>query len=97
MSGTWYRDSLTCTGCNSLPRERALAYVLSRELPNFRNSKIHESSPVNRGISAKLGNLSGYTPFQYFPNNSSYIVDGVRNINLEEQKFEDEKFDLFIP
>ena len=53
---SWYRDHLICQSCinGSVPRERALALVLNREAPNWRSATIHESSPAERGLSAKL-------------------------------------------
>ena len=50
----WFRDYLCCSGCGSIPRERGLALVLERRFPGWRGLAIHESSPADRGISAKL-------------------------------------------
>lgn len=52
----WFRDNLICQSCvnGSVPRDRALAKVLDRERPDWRNLAIHESSPEPRGISLKL-------------------------------------------
>jgi SAM-dependent methyltransferase len=95
--GDWHRDQLICPGCQSVPRERALASVLERERPNYRDLIIHESSPVNRGISAKLKTqCKSYFESQYFDDSEEKYFNSVLNINLEDQRFPDESFDLFI-
>ncbi len=81
-----YRDTFLCEGCQSysIPRERALALVLKRMYPNWRDLAIHESSPQDRGISAQLKReCSGYIATQFFPGHPlGQIVDGFRNENL---------------
>ncbi|WP_284534709.1 class I SAM-dependent methyltransferase [Nocardioides sp. T2.26MG-1] len=93
-----YRDHLLCSRCRSIPRERALALVLSRAFPNWRQSRIHESSPGDRGISPKLRQeCAKYVPTQFFPRDElGAIIGGVRNENLERQTFPDGVFDLVI-
>lgn len=94
----WYRDHLLCSGCGSIPRERALALVLSRRFPHWRSLAIHESSPGTRGISPKLrSECAGYIASQFFPGHAlGRQVDGFRNENLEVQTFADEIFDLVV-
>ena len=48
----WYRDFLRCSGCGSIPRERALALVLERRFPGWRGLAIQVSSAAARGMSA---------------------------------------------
>lgn len=50
----WLRDHFLCPICGSIPRERALMHVLKTFFPNYLALKIHESSPVMRGLSRKL-------------------------------------------
>ncbi|HRF08160.1 MAG TPA: class I SAM-dependent methyltransferase [Xanthobacteraceae bacterium] len=94
----WYRDHLFCSGCGSIPRERALALALTRAFPNWRTCSIHESSPVARGISLKLSReCARYEATQFFPGEKlGSIVEGFRNENLEKQTFADEVFDIVI-
>lgn len=94
----WFRDHLKCSGCGSIPRERALALVLSRSFPRWRRARIHESSPADRGISPKLQRECGaYVPTHFFPDEEpGSVARGVRNENLERQTFEDNVFDLVI-
>lgn len=95
--GDWHRDQLVCEKCNSIPRERALAYVLSREVPKYKFKRIHESSPADRGISAKLAKIcKKYSASQYYPHSDAAKVDGFFNVNLENQPFKDFAFDVFI-
>jgi SAM-dependent methyltransferase len=95
--GPWLRDQLVCPQCQSIPRERALAVVLEREAPNWRSLSIHESSPVSRGISKKLANeCSGYVASHYFPEIPLRESAGFKNVNIEQQWFSDESFDVFV-
>ena len=62
-SNNWYRDSYVCQHCNCIPRERAIMYVIEMLYPSWKQLRIHESSPANRGASAKLKKALGYLPF----------------------------------
>jgi SAM-dependent methyltransferase len=93
-----YRESLHCSGCGSVPRERALALVLTRQFPQWRTRAIHESSPANRGISPKMKReCVNYVASQYFPGKPlGETFGGFRNENLEMLTFGDETFDLVV-
>lgn len=41
----WLRDGFICVQCHSLPRERAFYTVLERVRPDWRELRVHESSP----------------------------------------------------
>lgn len=94
----WYRDHLLCSGCGSIPRERALAIILMRHYPQWRNLVIHESSPAERGLSSKLrAECANYKPSQFFRNEpAGETVNGFRNENLENQTLPDESCDIVI-
>lgn len=94
----WYRDHLFCSGCRSIPRERALALVLSRCFPTWRDLAIHESSPVLRGISAKMKReCSQYVASQHYAGDKlGKSIRGFRNEDLEAQTFADRTFDLVV-
>jgi SAM-dependent methyltransferase len=98
--GSWLRATLNCLTCEggSVPRERALAYVLGREYPNWRELHIHECSPGNRGLSVKLKDqCKHYIPTHFFPDEKlGSEVNGWRNENLESTTFGDGQFDIFI-
>lgn len=98
--GPWLRGTLKCRSCEkgSVPRERALAAVLNRECPDWRTLSIHESSPMQRGISLKLQRQAKhYVGSHFFPEEPfGTIVKGWRNENIEQQTFESDTFDLVI-
>lgn len=94
-----FRDHLKCSGCGSIPRERALAVVLNREVPAWRRAAIHESSPNGQlGISGKMRReCEQYVPTQFFVSEQlGTIVRGIRNENLERQTFPDGSFDIVV-
>jgi SAM-dependent methyltransferase len=95
---SWLRDHFTCEHCHSIPRERALMAVLQRSYPNWRELKIHESSPGQRGTSPKLSReCLHYVSSQYFPNRATgTLVNGVRCENLEALTFADASIDLHV-
>jgi SAM-dependent methyltransferase len=94
----WLRDHYKCGGCRSIPRERALMLVVQQQFPNWRELKIHESSPGNRGASKRFATeCPGYVPTQFFSGQPpGSVVNGVRCENLERLTFADESVDLHI-
>lgn len=94
----WYRDHLLCSGCGSIPRERALALVLFRHYPQWRQLAVHESSPGGRGLSTKLKReCPGYVASQFFRDEpAGSIIKGFRNENLEAQTLPDQSCDIVI-
>ena len=94
----WLRDNFICSGCGSIPRERALMMVIQKCFPDWKNLKIHESSPGNRGASLKLKKYCNqYIATQYYPDKPPGVeIGGFRNEDLEKQTFKDESFDLVI-
>ena len=95
-ASTWFRDTLLCPNCGSIVRERALALVLEEVAPEWRSLSIHESSPVKRGLSAKLAKEApAYVASQYFPGRPfGSMVANSRNEDLQKQTFGDGEFDL---
>ena len=94
-----FRSSYICVRCRSVPRHRALMHVLARFFPNWRNLRIHESSPGPVEVSRKLKReCQGYVATQYDPAQSRGSIDarGWRNEDLEHQTFGNEVFDLVI-
>lgn len=96
----WLRSALRCGSCvnGSVPRERALALVLSETYPNWRDLDIYEVSPARRGISAKLGSEGRrYTASHYFADLARGASrDGYRNEDLQNLTFADESFDVIV-
>lgn len=96
----WLRGSLFCSTCEngSTPRERAFALVLNEQFPNWRDMDIHESSPMNRGISAKLHKQAAKLVRSQYYEDIPFgdCRDGFRNEDLQQMTFADRSFDLFI-
>jgi len=94
----WLRDSYLCTRCGSIPRERALMWCLDHYFPNWASMRIHESSPVMRGASARIAReCPAYLASQYFPEVAlGGEKSGVRCENLESLTFPDESIDLHV-
>lgn len=81
-----------------MPRERALAHVLTKELPHWRYLEIHESSPAKRGISRKMAReCRHYIASHFYADHPlGALVNGYRNEDIERQTFESESFDLVV-
>lgn len=96
----WLRDHFFCSGCASIPRERALMQVIADYYPDYRDLKIHESSPGGRGVSVKLhSECAYYSASHYYPEippGSVHKKQGYRCENLESLSFDDNEFDLFV-
>lgn len=94
------RDHYLCARCGSIPRERAIMVAIDKFYPNWRELRIHESSPANRGVSKKLAEqCPGYVATQFHasvPEGSRHPERGWRCENLERQTFSDACFDLVI-
>ncbi|MDM8546313.1 class I SAM-dependent methyltransferase [Candidatus Venteria ishoeyi] len=96
---SWFRDHLLCSGCGSIPRERAIFKIIKDYFPDYKNLMIHETSPGVRGASIKLQKeCIHYTTSQYFPSipSGSTHPSGYRCENLEALTFSDNFFDVFI-
>lgn len=98
--GPYFRNTLRCMECNSIPRERAVASVLQKYFPQWRDFDIHESSPGQRRISQKLhSQCKGYIGTQYdtsVPFGSIGSFFDYRSEDLEAQTFSSATFDLVI-
>jgi SAM-dependent methyltransferase len=95
----WFRDHLLCSGCQSIPRERALFRVLRDLYQEWAGLSIHESSPGGRGASLKLAKVPGYSSSQFMPHVARGETDpatGFRCEDLEAMTFPDASFDLFV-
>lgn len=97
-TNSWLREYLECTKCKCIPRERLLMLTINEWCPRWRNLKIHESSPGDRGVSVRLKNeCKKYTASQYYSNAPlGSMVNGFYNQDIENQTFADESFDLVV-
>jgi len=94
----WYRDHLRCPRCGSVPRERALMYVIQTFYPHWRELRIHEMAPIGRGASVKLREAAGYEASQYFPSlpPGERTPPGWINQDAENLTYADDSFDLVV-
>lgn len=93
-TGTWLRDQYVCSRCGTIPRQRALIAVLGLVRPDWRDLRIHESSP---GAGRMLDQCPRYSCSYYFDGvEPGTLHQGYRCENLEAMTFDDESFDLFI-
>ncbi|MBN2629376.1 MAG: class I SAM-dependent methyltransferase [Rhodobacteraceae bacterium] len=92
----WLRDNLRCEHCQSIPRERAFAVCLDRYAPNWRDLALHECSPADRSISARMRrDCEGYIGSQFFDTvPRGQMHDGFRSEDLEAMTFADASLDL---
>lgn len=92
----WLRDNLKCSKCQSIPRERAFAFCLDRYIPNWRKLLMHECSPADRAISARLRKeCKGYIGSQYYDDiPRGKMHKGYRSENLEDLTFPDASLDV---
>jgi SAM-dependent methyltransferase len=99
-SNAWFRDSLICEVCKSIPRERAVVKTIVDWYPSYASLVVHESSPAQRGASEFLrSSCANYSTSQYLPHcqfGSTDPVTGFRSEDLEALTFSDNTFDLFI-
>ena len=94
---TWLRDFYHCARCASIPRWRALIYVLQTHFPNWRELKIHESSPGGASSEKLKREGQDYLASHFFPDiEVGKMYQGFRCENLERQTFRDAEFDLVI-
>lgn len=95
----WLRDHFLCLTCGSQPRERALFSVLTQLRPDWRELKIHESSPGTAASTRLADQAPGYLASQYDPSipwGSVHPNGRWRSEDLERQTFADESFDLVV-
>src|SRR5262249_4375787 len=66
IEGPYLRNTYKCVDCQSIPRWRALMFVIAELYPKWRELKIHESSPGGP-LSAKLAReCAEYLPTHFF-------------------------------
>lgn len=103
--GPYFRNTLKCSNCRSVPRHRALMHALRTHFPDWKNLGMHESSPGWDPLSVKLASQSkNYLASQYdadVPFGTTVPAPWMpcrayRSENLEQQTFADGTFDLVI-
>ena len=93
----WLRDSYQCLRCGSIPRQRAFMEVLEQVAPQWRDLRIHESSPDGASSRRMAQDCAAYDASQYWPDGrSGSMRNGVRCEDVTRLTFADESLDLFI-
>jgi len=94
----WLRDNYLCSGCGSIPRERAITHVFRTLFPAVDGLVAHESSPAPRGFSPWLKARCPKLVQSHFwadrPPGS--VHQGFRNENLESLTFADASIDVHV-
>jgi hypothetical protein len=95
--GEWLRDQYVCSNCRSIPRWRAVIYLLEKVFPNWRELRIHESSPSGAASVKLRAECKQYVGTHYFPDVApGGEKRGFRCENLEKMTFDDASFDLVV-
>lgn len=95
--GSWLRDNYLCINCRSIPRFRAIIYVLKMLFPEYRDMTIHESSPGGASSDKIRKECPNYIPTHFFQGIPyGTYKDGIRCESLEEMTFSDNSFDLVV-
>jgi SAM-dependent methyltransferase len=96
-TGPWLRDEFLCYRCRSIPRQRALIRVLQTRFPNWRQLRIHESSPGGPASGKLARECRAYIGTHFFPGVApGESKNSFRCENLERQTFDDGSFDLVV-
>ncbi len=98
IDGEFLRDHFLCTGCKSLPRQRAFLHALKMCCPNWRTACMHESSPGGPSSDFLFRNAKHYSISQYYPDLPSGYMgpEGAICEDLENMSYPDNVFDVFI-
>lgn len=92
--GSWLRDFYVCRNCMSIPRQRAIVYMLNNILPGWPELETHESSASLNFFSRKCPRYTRSFFLEGVPLGAT--ERGMRCENLERLTFADHSFDLFI-
>lgn len=96
-NNSWLRDYYLCERCHSIPRQRAIINVLNKVYPNWRDLKVHESSPGGQSSDYINEKCKKYSFSHFFPDVTlGDTYNGCRCENVENMTFPDQEFDLFI-
>jgi SAM-dependent methyltransferase len=104
-NSSYFRNSLRCEICQSVPRQRVLMYTLSRFFPKWRELAIHEGSPGWDIVSRRLvsecpayiaSQFDVSVPFGSLVTQTKLPCKAYKSENLEAQSFADGQFDLVL-
>lgn len=97
----WLRDHYNCINCFSIPRHRAMIYVLDKFVSNWKNLKIHELGASGSTHLYMTQNCENYTTSGYFDNYESgqqvsYNGKYIQCQDIENMSFENNSIDIII-
>lgn len=91
------REDVLCIRCGSIPRQRALHLLLQALAPDWRASRIHESSPRLTSFRYFSAHCQGYVAsYAFAGSRPGARVGAFRVEHLEHQTFADGAFDLVV-
>jgi SAM-dependent methyltransferase len=94
---SWLRDNYKCGRCGSIPRNRALINTLNTFYPDWKNLRIHESSPGGPVSEYLAKKAKYYNSSHYYEDVPRGVYKGAhRSEDLTNLTFNDQDFDLFI-
>jgi SAM-dependent methyltransferase len=95
--GAWLRDEYLCRRCGSIPRQRALIFVLQQVMPDWPNRTIFESSPSGPASALLARRCRAYTPSHFFDNTPAGAWrDGARSEDLRALTLADACVDIVV-
>ena len=92
----WLRDFYLCQTCNTCPRQRAMAVILEKLLPDWRDMVIHEGSPLIPYFAAEGKRYTSSYYLPEIPPGETDPTSGYRSETFEDLTFEDDTFDVFM-
>lgn len=96
-NGPWHRDELVCTGCGSIPRQRALMSVLAMVRPNWHELRLWEVAPAGPASNKLRAQCAAYQGSHYWPDVPPGTErDGVRCEDLEHPTWADGSLDVVV-
>lgn len=96
-SDQWLRDFYKCEICKTIPRNRALVNALNIFVSDWKNFKIHESSPGGSVSDYLKRNCIHYSSSHFYSDTPrGEYKNGYRSEDLTELTFENESFDVFV-
>jgi SAM-dependent methyltransferase len=95
--GDWLRDQFKCIRCLSIPRWRAMVFVIDSFFPRWRELSIHESSPGGAASDKLARECHQCVQTHWFADVPlGGMRGGYRCEDLERQTFPDAAFDLVV-
>ena len=96
----WPRDFLNCQFCGSIVRNRSLYLSLLVNFPNYKNKKIHHSSPgYSDSLHIKLlKECKDYSYSHFFLDipNGEFNKENIKCADLSNLPYDNNSFDIFL-